>query len=273
MSEFHAPYQNHLLNKLPEADYQRLFPYLELVQMPLGAVLNVLNDKMCHAYFPTTSIVSLLYDLEDGSSSQIAVIGNEGILGAAIFMGGSSLPNRAVVMSAGYGYRLKRQQLMQEFNRAEGLQELLLHYTQALITQIAQNAVCNRRHSLDQQFCRFLLQSLDRLIGSELNMTQELIAHLLGVRREGVTETVGKLKKAELIECTRGHIKVLNRSGLEKRVCECYQVVKTEYDRLLPYASMAPNSSPIHGPHHFDVHALPVPGIVYHSIRIPSELH
>jgi CRP-like cAMP-binding protein len=194
------------------------------------------GDQLQHVYFPTASIVSLLYVMADGASAEIAVVGNEGIIGIALFMGGETMPNRAVVQSAGHAYRLRGQVLKEEFNRAGELQHLLLRYTQALLTQMSQTAVCNRHHSVDQQLCRWLLLSLDRLPSNELTMTQELIANMLGVRREGVTEAAGKLQAAGLIHYSRGHIKVLDRSRLEKRACECYQVVKTEFDRLLPYA-------------------------------------
>jgi CRP-like cAMP-binding protein len=234
MSDTNAPLQNHLLAALPSAEYERLSPHLELVQMPLGEALCESGGHLQHVYFPTTSIVSLLYVLEDGASAEIAVVGNEGILGISLFMGGETTPSRAVVQSAGYGYRLKAPLLKNEFNRAGAMMRLLLRYTQALITQMAQTAVCNRHHSVEQQLCRWLLLSLDRLSSDELTMTQELIANMLGVRREGVTEAAGKLQRAGLINYSRGHIKVLDRTGLESQVCECYQVVKKEFDRLLP---------------------------------------
>ena len=229
-----SPRQNHLLDALPAAEYERLFPHLERVPMPLGDVLYESGDALLHAYFPTTCIVSMLYLMENGASAEIAVVGNEGIVGVALFMGGGTMPNRAVVQSAGDAYRLRGELLMQEFNRYGVLHNLLLRYTQALITQMAQTAVCNRHHSVDQQLCRWLLLSLDRLPGNELTMTQELIANMLGVRREGVSEAAGKLQRAGLIDYKRGRITVLDRAGLEARVCECYQVVKTEFDRLLP---------------------------------------
>ena len=234
-----APRQNHLLAALPAVECERLSPHLELVQMPLGEVLYESGGELRYVYFPTNCIVSLLYVMADGASAEIAVIGNEGIVGVSLFMGGGAMSNRAVVQSAGYAYRLKSKLLKDEFNRAGGrrtgaLHDLLLHYTQALMTQMAQTAVCNRHHSVDQQLCRWLLLSLDRLSGNELIMSQELIANMLGVRREGVTEAAGKLQRAGLIDYHRGHIKVLDRPGLEARVCECYQVVKTEFDRLLP---------------------------------------
>jgi len=230
----HFPQQNHLLNALPEEDFLRIASMLELVEMELGLALYESGGHLKHVYFPTTSIVSLLYVLESGSSAEIAVVGNEGVLGISLFMGGETTPSRAVVQSAGFGYRLSAKQLKDEFNRGGNMMRLLLRYTQALITQMAQTAVCNRHHSVVQQLCRWLLLSLDRLTVNELNMTQELIANMLGVRREGVTEAAGKLQQDKLIEYSRGHIKVLDRPGLEERVCECYQVVKTEFDRLLP---------------------------------------
>jgi CRP-like cAMP-binding protein len=234
MSQAAEPRQNLLLAALPAPESARWVASLELVDMPLGAVLYESGSKLTHVYFPTTSIISMLYVLEDGASAEIAVVGNEGIVGVALFMGGESTPSRAVVQSAGQGYRLNASLLMQEFNRAGAVLHLLLRYTQALITQMAQTAVCNRHHSLDQQLCRWLLLSLDRLPSDELVMTQELIANMLGVRREGVTEAAGNLQQAGLIRYRRGHITVLDRAGLEKRACECYAVVKKEYDRLLP---------------------------------------
>jgi len=235
-----SPRQNHLLDALPAAEYERLFPQLERVAMPLGEVLYESGGELRHAYFPATCIVSLLYVMEDGASAEIAVVGNEGLIGVGLFMGGGSMPNRAVVQSAGYGYRLRAALVQQECGRNGPLLRLLLRYTQALITQMAQTAVCNRHHSVDQQLCRWLLLSLDRLDSNELTMTQELIANMLGVRREGVTEAAGKLQRAGLIDYRRGHITVLNRTGLEARACECYRVVKLEFDRLLPsLANMA----------------------------------
>jgi CRP-like cAMP-binding protein len=233
MPTTHTPKQNHLLAALPHGDFERLSPHLELILMPLGEALYESGGRLQHVYFPTTSIVSLLYVMEDGASAEIAVVGNEGILGISLFMGGETTPSRAVVQSAGYGYRLKAQILKQEFNRAGPVMHLLLRYTQALITQMAQTAVCNRHHSVEQQLCRWLLLSLDRLTTQELSMTQELIANMLGVRREGVTEAAGKLQRAGLISYSRGRITVLDRPGLEKEVCECYAVVKKEFDRLL----------------------------------------
>ena len=237
MSEPHDPRQNHLLAALPPADLERLLPTLEWVQMPLGHVLYESGAQLRHVYFPSTSIVSLLYVMENGASAEIAVVGNDGVIGVALFMGGETMPNRAVVQSAGEGYRLTGQMLKQEFNRSGELQNLLLRYTQALLTQMAQTAVCNRHHSLDQQLCRWLLLSLDRLPANDLVMTQELIANMLGVRREGVTEAAGDLQRAGLIDYRRGHSTVLDRPGLEARACECYMVVKKEFDRLLPYLS------------------------------------
>lgn len=233
MSATHNPTQNHLLAAFPPAEFARLLPHLELVSMPLGEALYESGGRLKHVYFPTTSIVSLLYVLEDGASAEIAVVGNEGILGISLFMGGETTPSRAVVQSAGHGYRLKAALIQQEFNRAGPVLRILLRYTQALITQMAQTAVCNRHHSVEQQLCRWLLLSLDRLPSDSLTMTQELIANMLGVRREGVTEAAGNLQQARLIRYSRGHITVLDRPGLEKAVCECYAVVKREFDRLL----------------------------------------
>jgi CRP-like cAMP-binding protein len=229
--------KNHLLSVLPKADCERLAPHLELVPMPLGKAVYESGDQLNHVYFPTTAIVSLLYELENGASAEIAVVGYEGIVGIALFMGGDTMPNRAVVQSAGQAYRLQSQFLKQEFGRAGAFQHLLLRYTLALLSQMAQTAVCNRHHSVDQQLCRWLLLSLDRLPANQLNMTQELIANMLGVRREGVTEAAGRLQSAGLIHYTRGHIAVLDRPGLEARVCECYEVVRQEFLRLLPDAT------------------------------------
>ena len=226
--------KNRLLAALPEAEWQRWQPQLELVEMPLGEVLYESGGTLSHVYFPTTAIVSLLYVMENGASAEIAVVGNEGLVGVSLFMGGESTPSRAVVQSAGQGIRLEARSMKNEFNRAGPALHLLLRYTQALITQMAQTAVCNRHHSVDQQLCRWLLLSLDRLQGNELVMTQELIANMLGVRREGVTEAALSLQQAGLIRYARGRITVLDREGLEKRTCECYAVVKNEYDRLLP---------------------------------------
>jgi len=229
-----SPRQNHLLAALPAADYERLLPELELVPLPLGWAVYESGGKLGFVYFPTTSIISLLYVMENGASAEIAVTGSDGLVGIALFMGGETTPSRAVVQSAGYGYRLKAGVLKREFEQGGTLQHLALRYTQALITQMAQTAVCNRHHSVEQQLCRWLLLSLDRLPSNELSMTQELIANMLGVRREGVTEAAGKLQAAGLIHYSRGHITVLDRPKLEKRVCECYAVVKREFDRLLP---------------------------------------
>jgi len=233
----HTPHQNHLLNALPPSDHARIASQLELVPMELGDVLYESGDKLRHVYFPTTSIISLLYVMEDGASAEIAVVGNEGILGISLFMGGETTPSRAIVQSAGHAFRLKAALLKEEFARYGPTMHLLLRYTQALITQMAQTAVCNRHHSVDQQLCRWLLLSLDRLGSNQLSMTQELIANMLGVRREGVTEAAGKLQDAGLIRYGRGRITVLDRPGLEKRSCECYEVVKKEFDRLLPYVT------------------------------------
>ena len=233
----HAPRQNHLLGALPTNAYERVAPHLELVQLNLGDVLYEPGIQLRYVYFPTTAIVSLLYVMENGASAEIAIVGNEGILGISLFMGGETTPSRAVVQSAGHGYRLRAQYLKDEFGRSGPFLHLLLRYTQALITQMAQTAVCNRHHSVDQQLCRWLLLSLDRLSSTELSMTQELIANMLGVRREGVTEAAGKLQQAGLIHYRRGKITVIDRSRLQERCCECYQVVKTEFDRLLPYAA------------------------------------
>lgn len=228
------PKENGLLAALPPDEWDRWQPILEKVDMPLGQVLYESGTRQNHVYFPTTSIVSLLYVMESGASAEIAVVGHEGIVGISLFMGGESTPSRAVVQSAGEGYRLKGQEIKEKFAKSIPVMHLLLRYTQALITQMAQTAVCNRHHTLDQQLCRWLLLSLDRLVGNELVMTQELISNMLGVRREGVTEAALSLQKANLIRYSRGHITVLDRAGLEKRTCECYEVVKTEYDRLLP---------------------------------------
>ena len=234
MPESHNPRQNHLLDALPAAERARLFPHLERVPMSLGQVLCEPGMSMSHVFFPTTAIVSLLYVMEDGASAEIAVVGNEGIVGVSLFMGGETTTSRSVVQSAGYGYRLTARLIKDAFFLAGPMQRLLLRYTQALLTQMSQTAVCNRHHRLDQQLCRWLLLSLDRLSSNELVMTQELIANMLGVRRECVTEAAGDLQRAGLIHYSRGKITVVDRPGLEARVCECYQVVKTEFDRLLP---------------------------------------
>jgi CRP-like cAMP-binding protein len=228
------PLQNHLLAVLPEAERERVFPYLEPVALKLGDALYESGDRLSHVYFPTTAIVSLLYVMENGASAEMAVVGNEGVVGIALFMGGETMPNRAVVQSEGHAYRLKGALIKQEFHCSGALQNLFLRYTQALLTQMSQTAVCNRHHSLDQQLCRWLLLSLDRLPSNTLNMTQELIANMLGVRREGVTEAAGKLQSAGLIQYSRGRITMLDRPGLEARVCECYEVVRREFSRLLP---------------------------------------
>ena len=231
----HTPKQNHLLAALSAQDYARLLPDLELMAMPLGLALYESGGQLGYLYFPTSSIVSLLYVMESGASAEIAITGNEGLVGISLFMGGESTPSRAVVQSAGDGYRLKASILKKEFALGGQFAHLALRYTQALITQMAQTAVCNRHHTVDQQLCRWLLLSLDRLPSNELMMTQELIANMLGVRREGVTEAAGKLQAAGLIRYHRGKITVLDRPRLEQRVCECYGVVKREFDRLLPY--------------------------------------
>lgn len=234
MTSPHSVLQNHLLAALSQSDLERLQPDLELIPMPLGHVLYESGSTLKHVYFPTTCIVSLLYVMETGHSAEIAIVGYEGIVGVALFMGGETTPSRGIVQSAGYAYRLPGRLLKEEFQRAGPLQRLLLRYTQALITQMAQTAVCNRHHSVEQQLCRWLLLSLDRLASNELVMTQELIANMLGVRREGVTESAGRLQKLGLIHYSRGRITVVDRPGLEAQACECYAVVKREFDRLLP---------------------------------------
>ena len=241
----HTPKQNHLLAALPAGDYARLAPDLELTPMPLGWAVYESGGHMNYVYFPTTSLVSLLYVMQSCDSAEIAITGNCGLVGISLFMGGESTPSRAVVQSAGHGYRLRASVLKREFALGGNLQHLALRYTQALITQMAQTAVCNRHHALDQQLCRWLLLSLDRLESNELVMTQELIANMLGVRREGVTEAAGNLQAEGLIQYSRGHIKVLDRAKLEKRVCECYAVVKKEYDRLVPYKIPSPTNKTI----------------------------
>jgi CRP-like cAMP-binding protein len=234
ISHFPDPKKNHLLAALPPSALERWRPQLERIDMRLGQVLYEPGDTLSHVYFPTTAIVSLLYVMQNGASAEISVVGREGIVGISLFMGGESTPSRAVVQSAGEGYRLKAEAMKDEFGRGGPVMHLLLRYTQALITQMAQTAVCNRHHTLDQQLCRWLLLNLDRLQSNELVMTQELIANMLGVRREGVTETALKLQQANLIRYVRGRITVVDRPGLEKRACECYAVVSQEYDRLLP---------------------------------------
>jgi len=228
-----TPKQNHLLAALPAEIFERISPHLELISMPLGEVLYESGGQLQHVYFPTTAIVSLHYLLESGASAEIAGVGNEGVLGISLFMGGNTTPSLATVQTAGCGYRLKGRLIMEEFNRAGPMMRLMLRYTQALMTQISQTAVCNRHHSIEQQLCRWLLLTLDRLPSQELTITQELIAGMLGVRREGITEAAGNLQRAGLISYRRGHITVLDRSGLESRVCECYNTVKKEFHRLL----------------------------------------
>src|SRR5690348_11542755 len=235
------PRQNHILGALPQLERERLFPFLKLVPLPLGMVVYESGAALRHIYFPTNSIVSLLYVMKDGSSAEIAVVGNEGAIGVSLFMGGETTPSRAIVQSAGQAYRLSRNRLRDEFSRHGNLLHVLLRYTQSLLTQMAQTAVCNRHHSLDQQLCRWLLLSLDRLNSNQLAMTQELIANMLGVRREGVTEAAGKLQKLKVIRYARGKITVLDRPHLERLSCECYQVVKNETDRLMaPYLKGSP---------------------------------
>ena len=237
--------ENHILAALPEEVRERLIPILECVPMPLGKVLYEAGDTLRHVYFPIDCIVSLLYVMEDGASAEISVVGNEGIVGVALFMGGESTPSRAIVQSGGSAYRLLAQSLKDEFNRHGSLLVLMLRYTQALLTQMAQTAVCNRHHAIDQQLCRWLLLSMDRLAGNKLTMTQELIANMLGVRREGVTEAAGKLQKLGVIRYSRGQITVLDRLKLERLSCECYAVVKAETDRLLPYLPSIVLTDPI----------------------------
>ena len=239
VSARHTPQQNHLLASLPAEIFERLSPHLELVQMPLGAVLCESGGQLQHVYFPTTAIVSLHYVMEDGASAEIAGVGNEGVLGISLFMGGNTTPCQATVQTGGYGYRLKAKLLMEEFDRAGPMMHLLLRYTQALMTQMSQTAACNRHHSVEQQLCRWLLLTLDRLPSNELTMTQELIAGMLGVRREGITETAGNLQREGLISYRRGHITVLDRTGLESHACECYSVVKKEFHRLLSAKGVA----------------------------------
>jgi len=235
----HTPRQNHLLAALPADSFARLAVNLELIAMPLGAALCESGGQLQHVYFPTTAIVSLHYVMEDGSSAEIAGIGNEGVLGVSLFMGGNTTPSQATVQTGGHGYRLKTKQMMEEFDLAGPMMRLMLRYTQALMTQMSQTAVCNRHHSVEQQLCRWLLLTLDRLPSNELTMTQELIASMLGVRREGITEIAGKLQREGLISYRRGHITVLDRAGLESHTCECYEVVKKEFHRLLQDAKAA----------------------------------
>lgn len=233
MSSSQDPNHNHLLAALLDAEFDRLSPHLELIPMKLGDVLHESGAAPRYAYFPTTSIISLHYQLENGGSSEIAGVGNEGVLGVSLFMGGASTPSRAIVQTGGFGYRLPAHMLVEEFNRNGPVMRLLLRYTQALLTQMSQTSVCNRHHTVEQQLCRWLLLTLDRLGDQELTMTQELIANMLGVRREGVTEAAGRLQGYGFISYRRGHITVLERKGLERSVCECYDVVKTECARLL----------------------------------------
>ncbi len=233
MSIAHDPNQNHLLSAMLDGEFDRLAPHLELVPMLLGDVLCESGGTLQYVYFPTTAVVSLQYLLENGGSADIAGVGNEGMLGVSLFMGGKTTPSRAVVQSGGHGYRMRPQILMDEFNRAGAVMRLLLRYTQALLTHMSQTAVCNRHHSVEQQLCRWLLLTLDRLPSNELTMTQELIANMLGVRREGVTEAAGRLQAAGFIQYRRGHITIVDRAGLEGRVCECYEVVRKEFARLL----------------------------------------
>jgi CRP-like cAMP-binding protein len=239
ISTQHNPNQNHLLAALHAEICERIIPHLELISMPLGQVLYESGGQLQHVYFPTTSILSLHYIMESGASAEIAGVGNEGVLGISLFMGGNTTPSRATVQTAGHGYRLKGRLMMEEFNRAGPMMRLMLRYTQALMTQMSQTAVCNRHHSVEQQLCRWLLLTLDRLPSSEFTMTQELIASMLGVRRESITETAANLQRDGLIKCRRGHITVINRSGLEFNVCECYSVVKKEFHRLLRDAGAA----------------------------------
>ena len=244
------PQQNHILDALLPPERDRLFPHLKLVSLPLGKVLYESGDALQYIYFPTDSIVSLLYVLKDGASAEIAVVGNDGAIGVALFMGGETTTNRAIVQSAGSAYRLTGARLKEEFQRHGEMLHILLRYTQSLITQMAQTAVCNRHHSVDQQLCRWLLLSLDRLQSPELTMTQELIANMLGVRREGVTESAGKLQKLGVIAYRRGRITVLDRPRLEQLCCECYAVVKKETDRLLPLRPPLPAAPPLDGSRH-----------------------
>lgn len=233
MSSPHNPNQNHLLASLPAAEFRRMAPHLELAPMPLGDVYYESGGKLQYVYFPTTAIVSLHYLMKSGAPAEIAGVGNEGMLGISLFMGGKATPSRAFVRTAGYGYKLKAQLLMEEFKRAGAMQRLLLRYTQALITQTSQTVACNRRHSVDQRLCRWLLLTFDRLPSNELALTQELAANMFGVAREGVMEAVDKLHQAGLIRYRRGHIAVLDRPGLAEQACECYSVIKTEFDRFL----------------------------------------
>jgi CRP-like cAMP-binding protein len=254
MSARHTHNQNHLLAALPAEIFERISPRLELIAMPLGEVLYESGGQLQHVYFPTTAIVSLHYIMENGASAEIAGVGNEGVLGISLFMGGNTTPSRAAVYTGGHGYRLPAQLMMEEFNRAGVMMRLMLRYTQALITQMSQTAVCNRHHSVEQQLCRWLLLTLDRLPSNELTLTQELIASMLGVRCEGITETAGNLQRVGLISYRRGHITVLDRQGLESRACECYHVVKKEFHRLLRDAGSIDKFTAAHG---FDAKAHP----------------
>ena len=244
MSSPHSPNQNHLLAALPTAEFESLAAHLELVAMPLGEILYEPGEQLQHAYFPTTAIVSLHYVMESGASAETAGVGNEGVVGIPLFMGGDTTSSSAVVQTTGHAYRLAGRLLKQEFNRAGLMQRLLLRYTQALITQMIQTAACNRHHSVEQQLCRWLLLTLDRVPSGELVMTQELVASMLGVRREGITEAAGNLQRAGFIRYRRGHIAVLERSGLESRACECYAVVKKELSRLLSDVQYRQDISP-----------------------------
>jgi CRP-like cAMP-binding protein len=243
MSSPHSPQQNLLLASLPGAEFEVIAAHIELVPLALGEVLYESGEQLLHAYFPTTAIVSLHYVTESGASSEIAGVGNEGMVGVSLFMGGNTTTSSAMVLTAGHAYRVERRFLRQEFNRAGPLMHLLLRYTQALITQMCQTAVCNRHHSVEQQLCRWLLTTMDRIPSGQLTMTQELVASILGVRREGVTESAGNLQRAGLIRYRRGHIEVVDRAGLEKTACECYAVVKKEIDRLV---TDIPNGDPQH---------------------------
>lgn len=248
MPPTHDSRQNHILAALPESEFSRIFSHLELTFMPLGHALSESGLQMRHVYFPTTAIISRLYVMENGASAEISMIGNDGLAGIFLFMGGETMPSQVVVQSPGHAYRMRNQVLMEEFERGEQLQHLLLRYTQAVLTQIAQTAVCNRHHSLRQQLCRWLLMRLDRLSSNEVVVTQEQIGHMLGVRREGITEAAGILQKAGLIKYHRGHIIVLDRAGLEAQVCECYTVVRNESDRLLPNVRVQKTLAQRHDP-------------------------
>jgi CRP-like cAMP-binding protein len=244
MSLADSPGQNHLLAALPRKEFANISAFLELVPMPLGKMLYVPDEELSHAYFPTTSIVSLHYITESGATAEMAGVGNEGMVGVSLYMGGNSTPSSAVVQTAGAAFRLERGRLLQEFNRAGTMQRLLLRYMQALMTHMAQGAVCNRHHTVEQQLCRWLLLTLDRLPTNQLVMTQDLVANMLGVRREGITEAAGNLQRSGFISYRRGHISVLDRSGLEKRSCECYEVVRTEMRRL--FADMQQRETLVH---------------------------